>query len=346
MLHIEVDKRLVKSWKPQLGTYKINTKLIDGINICEYNDNKSSMNKLCEGYIDINNISKIRLFLYSPTNRIESNEYFLDYVLPNEKFEDSWTMLIYDESFKYEVFDNVFKYHTMDKRVGSLMGINKSILLHGDPGVGKTTFCKALCQKLSIRIQKPIILREISCNKIISRFYGESIKNLHKVIETAMSDTIFVFDEADSLLLARDRIMRANEPNDSLRIVNSLLQLIDRGDHTFIFISNYKDELESAILDRCDLIIEMKSLGIEKTYKLIKNTLEKLMELDYIQFHQFLELSDEQSIVDDEGSSDLLYISKKIFTQSPRRIKKMIFESTTGEKEMVQTILKKIINKL
>lgn len=343
MLIVEVDEKFNKSWKPLLGTYRINTKLIDGINICEYIENN---NKTYEGYVEINNIEKIILFSYSLSENMIEKEFYTEYPLPNIKFRDNWTKLIYDEYFKYEIFYNIFKYYKIDKNICNLMGINKCILIHGSPGVGKTTFCKALCQKLSIRTKNNLILREINCNKVFSRFYGESLKNLHRVIESASSNTIFVFDEADSLLLSRKSIMNKNEPNDSLRLINSLLRKIDKEENIFIFISNYKEELESAILDRCDIIVEMKTLEIETTYKLIKDTLEKLMELNFIEFHQFMELSDTNKIVEDESSSDLLNISKKLYVESPRKIKKMIFESTSGEKESVDYILKKIINKL
>ncbi len=330
------------------GTYKINSKLISGINICEFYDMKNSSEfiKLYDGYVEINDVNEITLIPYFLTGEILQNDFYTDYFLPNEKFSETWSKIIYDEGFKYDLFENIVKYYKIDQKVCNLMGINKCILIHGNPGVGKTTMSKALCQKLAIRTQKNIILREINCNKLFSRFYGESIKNLYKAIETGNEDTIFLFDEADSLLIARNSIITKNEPNDSLRIINTLLGIIDKGDNLFILISNYKDVLEPAILDRCDMIVEIKFLTIETTYKLIKDTLERPMELNFIEYHQFLEVESPNDTIEDESSLNLLNISKRVLNQSPRKIKKIIFESSAGQKENVNIVLNKIIKKL
>lgn len=72
--------------------------------------------------------------------------------------------------------------------------------------------------------------------------------------------------------MSRKSILSKNETNDSIRIVNLLLKVIDKCKNFFIFVSNFKDELEPALLYRCDMIFEMRSLSIKATYNILKRS--------------------------------------------------------------------------
>lgn len=100
------------------------------------------------------------------------------YELPCTEFHGLWETLIYDHDLKQKML-NFIKTTIMfaDRGVNSnIISWNKVILLHGPPGTGKTSFCKALAQKMAIRLNsryQQTQLVEINSHSLFSKWFSE-----------------------------------------------------------------------------------------------------------------------------------------------------------------------------
>lgn len=119
----------------------------------------------------------------------------------------------------------------------------KGVLLHGTPGTGKTLLAKAVASETNSNF----IL--INGPEVISKWYGESEKNLRKIFEDAEkgAPSIIFIDEIDAIAPKREEVHGEVER----RVVAQLLSLMDglksRGKVVVIAATNRPNSLDPAL---------------------------------------------------------------------------------------------------
>ena len=131
----------------------------------------------------------------------------------------SWDDLIIDSELREELSSVVEL--LKDPDAAKQYGIEppKGILLNGPPGTGKTTLAKVIAN------QAGLSFFNLQIDEVVSKWVGDSEKNLTRLFESAQScaPSVIFIDEIDSI--AKNRAEGNNQHSDSL--LNHLLQLID-----------------------------------------------------------------------------------------------------------------------
>lgn len=136
------------------------------------------------------------------------------------------------------------------------------VLFYGPPGTGKTLTANLLAKKLN-----RLIFR-IDLSQIVSKFIGETEKNLEKIFKRAeKKDWILFFDEADSLFSKRSSVSNSNDRHANQETAY-LLQRIETCQNLVILASNLKDNLDEAFSRRFQSIINFPKPDAEQREKL------------------------------------------------------------------------------
>lgn len=212
--------------------------------------------------------------------------------LPCEEFHGLWESLVYDDDVKEMLLkyaETTMKF-SLTKVNSNIISWNRVILLHGPPGTGKTSLCKAVAQKLSIRLQNKYKFTEfieINSHSLFSKYFSESGKLVQKMftkikqaVEYEHSLVCLLIDEIESLTRARESALSGTEPSDGVRVVNAVLTQIDqlkRYPNILIFTtSNLTGAIDLAFVDRADIKQYIGFPSKAAIYKIFSSCVDEL----------------------------------------------------------------------
>ncbi len=129
-------------------------------------------------------------------------------------------------------------------------GLGLSVLFSGESGTGKTMAAEALANRLRLDLFR------IDLSAVVSKYIGETEKNLRKVFDAAEDGgAILFFDEADALFGKRSEVKDSHDRYSNIQI-NYLLQRMEAYRGVAILATNMKKALDVAFLRRLRFVVD------------------------------------------------------------------------------------------
>ncbi len=136
------------------------------------------------------------------------------------------------------------------------MGKGLSVLFAGPPGTGKTMAADVLAHELGLNLYK------IDLSTVVSKYIGETEKNLARIFAEAMtSNAILFFDEADALFGKRTQIHDAHDRYANVE-TSYLLQKMEEYDGEVVLATNLRNNMDDAFVRRLHAIVEFQLPGV------------------------------------------------------------------------------------
>jgi hypothetical protein len=134
-------------------------------------------------------------------------------------------------------------------------GRGLACLFCGPPGTGKTMGAQVLAREVGLELYR------IDLAQVVSKYIGETEKNLSKLFDEAYaSNAILFFDEADALFGKRSEVKDAHDRYANIETA-FLLQRIEMHDGITILATNLRRNMDDAFLRRLQVVAEFPVPG-------------------------------------------------------------------------------------
>lgn len=173
----------------------------------------------------------------------------------------------------HEDLEDISLWLQNEKEIRQRWGLDRIIkpgyrcLFYGPPGTGKTLTAALLGKRHRMDVYR------IDLSMIVSKYVGETEKNLAKIFDKAEHHNwILFFDEADSLFGKRTQTNTSNDRYANQE-VSFLLQRIEDFPGTIILATNMKENIDEAFLRRFQSVLYYPIPDEKLRFQLWKNML-------------------------------------------------------------------------
>lgn len=228
------------------------------------------------------------------SGRIIPTEECLQYVFTGRKFKPTYNSNFPAQLLKTQLtwndlvlpYDTLASLNELDAWLGHHLELAKipnlskkfkrgyRALFHGPSGTGKTLTASLLGKRYSREVY------HIDLSMMVSKYIGETEKNLKNVFDTAENKGwILFFDEADALFGKRTATQSSNDRYANQEI-SYLLQRIEDYPGLIVLASNLKTNMDKAFLRRFQSVVYFPLPGVEERFLLWKKAFEDELNLE------------------------------------------------------------------
>jgi len=176
--------------------------------------------------------------------RLEPRASWDDIVLPKEAL-NLLKQISAQVGQRSKVYDEWGFRHKMNR------GLGISALFAGESGVGKTMAAEVIARDLKLNLYR------IDLSAVVSKYIGETEKNLCQVFDAAEgSGAVLFFDEADALFGKRSEVKDSHDRYANIE-TSFLLQRMEEYRGLAILATNMKSALDTAFLRRLRFIVNL-----------------------------------------------------------------------------------------
>lgn len=175
--------------------------------------------------------------------RVESQATFDDLVLPATQAQ-----LLHEIAEHLNHRQTVYGDWGLGGRTARGQGL--CVLFAGESGTGKTLAAEAIANEVALDLYR------IDLATVVSKYIGETEKNLKRVFDAAESSgAVLLFDEADALYGKRSEVKDSHDRYANIEVAY-LLQRVEAYRGLAILTTNFRSALDRAFLRRISFIVQ------------------------------------------------------------------------------------------
>lgn len=164
-------------------------------------------------------------------------------------------------------------------------GLGMSALFSGPSGTGKTLAAEVLANELGLALFR------IDLSSVVSKYIGETEKNLRRVFEAAENvDAVLLFDEADALFGKRSEVKDSHDRYANIE-VGFLLQQMEAYRGLAILTTNLKHAIDPAFLRRIRFAVQFPFPDAEHRERIWRRAFPPRAPLNGVSFEHLAQLN-------------------------------------------------------